>query len=282
MFCSRLQIHPMTVLVDLSQICKLGILFILISSCQHPVEIANFDDGKWVDLSHGYDQGTPYWPTADGFQLDTVFAGLTEGGYYYSAYNFTSAEHGGTHIDAPIHFSQGQKTVDELTLDQLTGRAIVVDVSDSVSAYIDYQVQIADFMEWESVNGPIPDGAILLIRTGISKFWPDSKSYMGTDQKGPNAVKLLHFPGLHPEAAKWLIENRNIKAIGLDTPSIDFGRSSNFMTHRILFDQNIPAFENVANLDELPLTGSYIVALPMKIVGGSGGPLRIAAFIPDL
>ena len=240
-----------------------------------------FNNGIWVDLTHTYDSQTPYWPTAEGFKLDTVFAGMTELGYYYSAYQFSSAEHGGTHIDAPVHFAEGKMTVDELTLDQLTGNAIVIDIRDSVAGYIDYQVSVSDFKKWETSHGPIPDGSIILLHTGFSQYWPDREKYLGTNLRGVEAVALLHFPGLHPEAAQWLVNNRNIKAIGLDTPSIDYGRSSDFKSHRILMERNIPAFENVANIDKLPSTGAYIVALPMKIKGGSGGPLRLAAFIPN-
>ena len=254
-------------------------LFVLFTGCQYE-KYHSFEEGKWIDLSHAYEEATPYWPTADGFQFDTVFAGMTDGGYYYSAYQFSSAEHGGTHIDAPIHFAAEKKTVDQITLDQLTGNAIVVDVRDSVSDYIDYRISKGDLLQWEKENGTIPDGSILFIHTGFGKFWPDKLKYMGTDKRGPEAVALLHFPGLHQEAAQWLVDNRQIKAIGIDTPSIDYGRSSDFMAHRILMEMNIPAFENVANLDQLPLTGSYVVALPMKIKGGSGGPLRMAAFIP--
>lgn len=255
------------------------LIIVLVSGCHsnsgHP-----FASGRWIDLSHSYDQNTPYWPTAEGFRLDTVFAGMTEGGYYYSAFQFSSAEHGGTHIDAPVHFSEGKKTVDEIPLENLTGFAVVIDVRDSVSQYIDYQVNQSDFERWESRHGAIPDGAIVLLRTGFEKFWPDRKQYLGTEQRGAAAVRLLHFPGLDPAAARWLTEFRSVSANGLDTPSIDYGRSSDFLTHRILFEKNIPAFENLANLGDLPPYGAYIVALPMKIRGGSGGPLRIAAFLP--
>ena len=251
----------------------------LFNSCAREKNNTPFD-GTWIDLSYTYDAQTPYWPTAEGFQLDTVFEGMTAGGYYYSAYQFQSAEHGGTHIDAPVHFAQGKQTVDEIPLDKLTGDAIVIDVKDSVSDYIDYQINVSDIENWEKENGRIKDGTIVLLRTGFGKFWPDKMKYLGTDQKGPAAVALLHFPGLHPDAAQWLVYNRAIKAIGLDTPSIDYGRSSTFKSHRILFEKNIPAFENLANLDSLPASGFYIVALPMKIKGGSGGPLRIAAFLP--
>ncbi len=256
--------------------------FSLLIDCQQPNDAGgDFTAGKWVDLSHAYASNTPYWPTADGFQLDTVFAGVSEGGYYYSAYKFSSAEHGGTHIDAPVHFAEGKQSVDEIPLERLTGEAIVIDVTDSVSGYIDYQISIEDFERWEADHGQIPEGAIVLLRTGIAKFWPDREKYMGTDARGASAVALLHFPGLHPDAAQWLVDNRSIKAIGLDTPSIDYGRSSDFLSHRILFAENIPAFENLANLDRLPAKGSYVVALPMKIQHGSGGPLRIAAFVKE-
>lgn len=249
-------------------------------SCQEKKGVY-FEDGQWIDLSYAYDAETPYWPTANGFHLDTVFAGMTEGGYYYSAFEFSSAEHGGTHIDAPVHFAEGKRTVDQIPIQQLTGNAIVIDVTDSVSTYLDYQVSIQDFEYWESKHGNIEDGSIVLIHTGLGKFWPDRKSYMGTSQRGPSAVPLLHFPGLNPQAAQWLVDNRKIKAIGLDTPSIDYGRSSDFLSHRILMKKDIPAFENLANLDQLPSTGTFVVALPMKIKGGSGGPLRLAAFVQN-
>lgn len=256
------------------------LIFLLVISCTRlPRE--PFSGGQWIDLSHAYDQNTPYWPTAEGFRFDTVFAGITEGGYYYSAFQFSSAEHGGTHIDAPVHFAEGMQTVDEIPLDRLTGSAIMIDVSDSVSNYIDYQIKQSDFINWEKENGKIPDQSIILLNTGFSQFWPDKNKYLGTSERGQSAVALLHFPGLQPDAAKWLVEERSIRAIGLDTPSIDYGRSSDFMSHRILFKENIPAFENLTDLGRLPSKGAYIVALPMKIRGGSGGPLRIAAWIPS-
>lgn len=239
-----------------------------------------FEKGKWIDLSHDFSDETIYWPTAEGFKLKTDYEGITEKGYYYSAYSYCSAEHGGTHLDAPIHFYEGRNTVDEIPVSQLIGEAIVVDVSEKALPNPDYEVNVKDFENWETVNGKIPDSSIVLLRTGYGKFWPDRVKYMGTDARGPKAVKDLHFPGLHPDAAKWLTENRNINAIGLDTPSIDYGQSTHYESHQILFEHNVPAFENVANLDRLPVKGAFVVALPMKIRGGSGGPLRIVAHIP--
>ena len=243
-------------------------------------KVATLPAGFVVDLSHPFDSTTVYWPTAEPFKLEKDFEGTTDKGFYYSAYRYSSAEHGGTHIDAPVHFAKGRNTVDAIPLSQTMGPAIVVDVTAQVEKNRDYQVTENDFRSWERRNGRIANGSIVLLRTGFGKFYPDRKRYLGTDRRGEKAVAELHFPGLHPAAAKWLTENRSIKAIGLDTPSIDYGQSTLFESHRILFEQNIPAFENVANVDQLPLKGFSVIALPMKIKGGSGGPLRMIAIVP--
>jgi kynurenine formamidase len=222
-----------------------------------------------------------YWPTAESFHLEKDFVGVTDKGYYYSAYKYSAAEHGGTHIDAPVHFAKGRNTVDEIPLKQLVGPAIVVDVTKQCEKDRDYLITESDFRNWEQWNGKIPNGSIVLLRTGFGKFYPDRKKYLGTDERGAAAVANLHFPGLHPTAARWLTQSRSIKAIGLDTASIDYGQSTLFESHRTLFASNIPAFENVANLDQLPSKGFSVIALPMKIKGGSGGPLRIVAVVPD-
>jgi len=242
---------------------------------------AGFPSGVIVDLSYPFDAATVYWPTAETFQLEKDFEGTTEQGYYYSAYRYSAAEHGGTHIDAPVHFAKGRNSVDEIPLEQLMGPGIVVDVTSQCQKNSDYLVTEGDLKNWERRNGKIAAGTIVMLRTGFGKFYPDRKRYLGTDQRGAAAVANLHFPGLHPEAARWLTQNRRIKAIGLDTASIDYGQSKLFETHRTLFAKDIPALENVANLDKLPIRGFSVIALPMKIKGGSGGPLRIIAVIAD-
>ena len=258
-------------------ICVFFLLVFMASCTRHP----NFTQGKWIDLSHEFSEETIYWPTADGFKHDTVFAGMTPRGYYYTAFNFGAAEHGGTHIDAPIHFAEGQKSVEEIGVEQLIADAIVVDVSEAALKNRDYQIGANDFEEWEETHGRLPENCIVLMHTGYQRFWPDRIRYLGTDKFGQAGVAELHFPGLDPQAAQWLVENRKIKAIGLDTPSIDYGQSQLFESHQILFSKNIPAFENVTNLDKLPARGAFILALPMKIKGGSGGPLRIVAWVPE-
>lgn len=239
-----------------------------------------FPSGPLIDLSYAYDVQTLVWPTSERFRLDKVADGVTAQGYYYAANNFFSAEHGGTHIDAPIHFAEGRRTADQIPLEQLAGAAIVIDVTTASKKDADYQVTPADLQQWEQANGRIPGGAIVLLRTGFSRHWPDPVRYLGTAERGAGAVAKLQFPGLHPDAARWFVENRMIDAVGIDTASIDRGQSTLFESHRILADRNIPVFENLANLDRLPAVGAFVVALPMKIGGGSGGPLRAIAILP--
>ena len=235
---------------------------------------------KIIDLSHDYSKETVYWVTAKEFQLDTVFMGETDKGYYYAANNFSTAEHGGTHIDAPIHFANGGQTVDEIPLERLIGPAIKLDVSASARKNRDYQVSVEDFIEWENEHSiTIPENSIVLLQTGHAAYYPQKEKYLGTDQRGNEAIALLHFPGLSPEAAQWLVKERKINAIGIDTPSIDYGQSQDFKSHVILLSENIPAFENLTNLDQLPDSDFEIIALPMKIKGGSGAPLRIVALL---
>lgn len=232
-----------------------------------------------IDLTYSFDSTTIYWPTEKGFRFEKGFEGMTPAGFFYTANSFAAPEHGGTHIDAPIHFAEGKHTVDAIPVQQLIGPGVLIDVSNKCEANRDYQVLIEDFVEWERKYGEMPKGCIVLMRTGFGKYWPDRTRYMGTDERGQQAVTKLHFPGLHPETAKWLVNSRSIKAIGLDTPSIDYGQSTRFESHVTLFSANIPAFENVANLDQLPERGFTVIALPMKIKGGSGGPLRAIAIV---
>ena len=257
---------------------------IVAAACQgsagQPDYSAVFDGsgGRWIDLSYAYSEETLYWPTEDGFQLEELAYGETEAGYFYSSYKISTAEHGGTHLDAPIHFSRGGMSAEQIPLDRLIAPAVVVDVA--ARATPDYLIDVGDLEEWERTHGRIPDGAILLLRTGWGERWPDRLGYLGTERTGPEAVAELHFPGIHPEAARWITDQRNVAAVGIDTPSIDYGQSTGFEVHVIIYGSDIPGFENVANLQEIPEVGAFVVALPMKVAGGSGGPLRIVACVP--
>ena len=235
------------------------------------------DESKLVDLTHTFDEKTVYWPTAKPFLWHKESWGRTPAGYWYASGSFESSEHLGTHMDSPIHFGEGQPTTDTVPLRQLVGPAVVVDISRACSANADYQLSRGDLEAWEKSNGRIPAAAILLVKTGWAKFWPDRARYMGTT--APGDVRNLHFPGISSDAAKVLVA-RKVDGVGIDTASLDHGPSVDFRTHQILNGAGIYGLENVANLDRLPAVGATIIALPMKIRNGTGGPVRIMAVLP--
>ena len=254
---------------------------VLLIEAQVHAEPDNFADSgvRIVDLTHPFDAETIYWPTEPGFELIRVKYGIADKGYFYAANRFKAAEHGGTHVDAPIHFFQGGVTVDKIDFGRLVGEAVVVDVSSQCAQNPDYLIGVNDLRAWEREHGRQLIDVIVMLHTGYGARWRDRKQYLGTDRRGREAVADLHFPGLSPEAAKWLTEHRSVRSIGIDTASIDYGQSTLFESHVTLFAQGIPAFENVAHLDQLPSEGARVHAMPMKIAGGSGGPLRIIATI---
>ena len=243
-----------------------------------PVAAQGLDAAKLVDLTHPFDSSTIYWPTARGFRLETVAHGQTPGGYWYAANDFCAAEHGGTHLDAPIHFAEGRWTADQIPLGRLVGQAVVVDISERAARDPDALLERSDLATFESRHGRIPDEAIVLVRTGWDRFWSDRARYLG--DATPGDASHLHFPGVGGEAAAWLTTARKLRAIGIDTASIDHGPSRDFRAHRTFGNANVPIFENLSGLDALPPKGAIFLGLPMKIGGGTGGPLRAVAILP--
>lgn len=249
------------------------------SAIPHRDHIA-WEQSRIVDLTHSFGSDTIVWPTEQDFKLVVQHAEDTSGGYYYASNRVEMPEHGGTHIDAPIHFSKGKQTLDQIPVERLTGAGVRIDIAEQCVRDRDYRITISDLERWEGAHGRIPNGSIVLLDTGFSRFWTERQDYLGTDQRGQDGVRALHFPGLHPDAAAWLIRERHVKAVGIDTASIDYGQSNKFETHVALLSQNVPVFENLANLQDLPTRGFDVIALPMKIAGGTGGPLRIIAVVP--
>ena len=240
---------------------------------------AAVDPRHVVDLSHSFGPDTIYWPTAEPFKLRRVAYGRTSRGYFYAANNISMAEHGGTHVDAPIHFAEGRRTTAEIPLSSCIAPACVIDVRARAEADPDYRLTVDEVRWWERKHGRIPRGAIVVMNSGWHRRWPDRKRYLGTDR--PLDVDNLHFPGFSKEAAELLVNDRDVAALAVDTASIDYGQSRDFVVHQVLNGANKPAFENLANVDRLPPTGATIIALPLKIEGGSGGPARIVAVLPE-
>jgi kynurenine formamidase len=236
------------------------------------------DASKVIDLTYNFDASTIYWPTAKSFDWQKESWGISPGGYWYAAARYAASEHGGTHIDSPIHFGKDKATTDEIPLSRLIGPAAVIDISAACAQDSDYRLNVADITSWEKRYGPIPDGAIVLVHTGWGKLWPDKKRYLGSDAPGDTAH--LHFPGISREAAEFLVTKRKINGVGIDTASMDYGPSKDFIAHQIINGANIYGLENVANLGQVPRSGATVIALPMKIKGGTGAPTRIIAILP--
>ncbi|HEX7878408.1 MAG TPA: cyclase family protein [Candidatus Eisenbacteria bacterium] len=256
--------------------CCLAALVGCASPAKSPPTLADYEP---IDLSHPFNSQTLYWPTSPtNFALQSLFDGQTPGGWHYSANSICTPEHGGTHLDAPIHFAAGGQTADQVPLERLIGPAVVIDIAAKAAANVDYLLSVDDVTQFEKSHGAIAPGTIVLVRTGWDARWPDRKSYFGDDT--PGDASNLHFPSFGPEAARLLVEQRKVAAIGIDVASIDNGASRDFQVHRVAAAANVPGFENLAHLDRLPPTGAMVVALPMKIEGGSGGPLRAVALVP--
>ena len=231
-----------------------------------------------VDLSHSYGEDTLYWPTSPSkFELEVLAYGVSDAGFFYSANSLATPEHGGTHLDAPIHFAEGGWTVEEIPLERLIAPAVVIDVSEKAANDPDYRLSREDVEAWEAAHGRVPAGAAVLLRTSWDERWPDALGYLGDDT--PGDASNLHFPAYGEEATRLLVEDRGIAVLGVDTASLDHGPSTDFIVHRIANGANVPGLENLTNLSELPATGAWVVALPMKIEGGSGGPARVVALV---
>ena len=232
-----------------------------------------------IDLTYAFDEKTIYWPTSpSAFELKPLARGVVPGGWFYASNAFCTPEHGGTHMDAPIHFAEGGRAADRIEPRQLIAPAAVIDVRRQASADPNYRMSVADVRDWEKRHGTISRGTIVLLRTGWGARWPDRKAYLGDDT--PGDASRLHFPSYGPEAARLLVGERGVAALGVDTASIDPGDSKDFPVHRLAGGADVPGLENVANVDRLPETGAWVIALPMKIAGGTGGPLRIVALLP--
>lgn len=258
---------------------SLLLLSLLAFGCATSRTTIDLAGAEVIDLTYAYDERTLYWPSSEGtFELKKLAYGQTEGGYFYSSFAFCTPEHGGTHLDAPIHFAAGRRTVDQIPVRQLIAPVVVIDVAHKAANDADYRLTVDDVRDWEARNGSIGRGSIVLLHTGWGARWGDRKRHFGDDT--PGATDALHFPSYGIEAARLLVRERQVGAIGVDTASIDYGQSRDFMVHRIAAEEEVPGLENVANVERLPARGAWLIALPVKIAGGSGGPVRIVAVVP--
>lgn len=226
-----------------------------------------------IDMTYLINDHSPSWPGDTAPFRATVNATPVKEGYFTR--KFTMLEHYETHMDAPAHFPPGKETLDQIPIQRFFGPGVVIDIRDKVANTVDYQLTSEDVQTWEAHHGRIPAGAIVMLRTGWSSRWPDEKRYRNMDAKG-----VMHFPGYSLAAAKLLI-SRHVSGLCIDTLSIDYGPSANFEVHRTTLPAGLFHVENIANLDKLPPTGAFVIAAPIKLEGGSGGPVRVFAILPD-
>ena len=236
---------------------------------------------KILDMTYPYEEDTIYWPTTKPFHLEKLTWGISPGGWWYASNEYSASEHGGTHTDAPIHFAEKGRTMDKIPLAEWIGPAVKIDVSVKCEQNRDYMLAVEDIENWEKKFGRIPDGAWVIMSSGIdAKYYPDKKKVLGTDKRGLEAIPELSFPGFGPESAEFLVKNRNITGIAIDTPSIDAGKRTDFKVHQIICGANKLALENIANLDRLPASGATLYVIPMLIKDGTGSPARVFAVLP--
>ena len=250
------------------------LIFVVLSGC---VSLSPSPE-TLVDLTYPFDEHTIYWPNNAPFHWEQSSWGHTHQGYWYASGVFSASEHGGTHLDAPIHFAESGWSIDQIPVSHLTAKAIVIDIRTQASSNPDYMLQVDDIAEWEEQHGPIPQNSMVFLLTGWGQYWPDPTRYLGSPT--PKDSRTLHFPGFSGESISFLVNQRDIYGIGIDTASIDHGQSRTFPAHQILGKANRFAIENLAHLERLPPHGALVTALPMKIKGGTGGPARVIAWVP--
>ena len=260
----------------MSRIVPVAALLFTVSSRVSGFELSDY---RIVDLTHPYNAETIYWPTSPSrFELTELAYGETPGGWFYSAYALCTPEHGGTHFDAPMHFSASGAPVHEVRLEDVIAPAVTIDISAQAAADPNYRLTVENVLDFEARHGQIEARTIVLLRTDWSERWPGTAAYLGDDT--PGAATRLSFPGSGEAAARLLVAQSGVAVLGIDTASIDYGPSQDFAVHVLAAASNVGALENLTGLDQLPPTGFTLFALPIKIEGGSGAPVRAVALVP--
>lgn len=226
-----------------------------------------------IDLSYPLEASNPHWPGDNYFplRLDTL-ATIERDGVLSLAYHIP--EHYGTHVDAPNHFVAGQISVADIPVQNLFAPMVVIDIAEAASKNADYQLEADEIERWENIYGMIPEGAVVFLHTGWGRRWQNPEAYRNADSAG-----VMHFPAFGESAARFLVEQRRIKAVGIDDLSIDRGISKDYAVHKIVNGAGAYALENVANLDKVPTRGAFLVVAPIKIKNGSGGQARVFAIV---
>jgi kynurenine formamidase len=224
-----------------------------------------------VDLTHTMSPAFPTFFGTPGIEMQRQFSLKKDG---FNLYWWRIVEHAGTHMDAPIHFSENGASVEMIAAKDLVVPLAVIDVAAKAAKNPDYLLAPDDLTDWEKKNGRLPDGCCVAMHSGWAKFATDESKFTGRDVSG-----ALHFPGFGPEAAAWLMKERRVTGIAVDTLSLDNGASKDFKVHYSWLPSGRWGLENVANLDQLPANGATLVVGMPKVKDATGGPARLFALV---
>ncbi len=224
-----------------------------------------------VDLTHLLQDGMPVWPGAVPFKL-TRLADYDQG---FRSHKLEIGDNVGTHVNAPSHFVEGKRSIDQIPVEELVVPAVVLDLRARVKDQPDYRISANDVVDWEAVNGPIPVGSLVIANTGWHRRFVDPAQYVNQDAEG-----VKHFPGFSADAAQLLVE-RDVMGIGIDTLSLDAGSATDFVVHRLTLGANKIQIENLANLDALPEVGATVIIGLLPVANGSQAQARIIALVPE-
>jgi len=258
----------------------------------------------FIDLSYSFNNQTVLFPGRTS-TFNVELEGYTADGFWVASKGFCTSEHTSTHIDAPYHFNKNGRTLDQIPLEDLIEiPGVMIDVYDKVHAYDkegkanivqNYALSREDILQWEKTNGRIPDRAVVLVRSGWGARWPNKYAYQGIDapteestttatpapaedSSKPLSLEVhLNFPGFSASAASFLVTERNVLGVGIDTLSIDVGSTKVYPAHQVFAARNVYMIENVGNLHLLPARGFKLWMLPFKIDRGTGAPIRVIA-----
>jgi kynurenine formamidase len=224
-----------------------------------------------VDLTHVMSAEFPTFFGIPGIEMQKQFDIQKDG---FNLYWWRIVEHAGTHLDAPIHFSTAGATVDKIDVGSLVAPLAVIDVKAKAAQNPDYLVSRQDLSDWEGRHGRLPDGCCVAMNSGWAEHVGSFAKFSGKDAAG-----VLHFPGFASEAAEWLMRERNVAGIAVDTLSLDHGPSKDFKTHYLWLPSGRWGLENVANLDRVPPAGATLVVGVAKVKDATGGPTRLIALV---
>ena len=253
--------------------CALALALLLFAQQRRPDAVQATGFHSIVDLTHAVNGDIPTFDPAEKSDYKVAVDATYEKDKYF-ARKISFPEHFGTHIDAPAHFARGLWTVDQIPPERLIAPVVVLDFSAKAKTNADYQLSVEDIADWEKAHGAIPQNAVVMLMTGWESRWTSPKDFRNADRKG-----VMHFPGFSLDAAKFLVEARSVMGLGIDTLSVDYGPSPDFQIHQYTMAHSVYHLENVANLSAVPATGAMVIVAPLKLEGGSGGPVRILALL---